>query len=98
MTAYLKRRRNRFAKKNWAFVATSRKKKVDRHRQQNWTKKSSLFASFSCVFLFSVSKDLYSFYRQAREACDVNNDAIYEDEQSFASTSEFLNSISHSHE
>ena len=33
MIAYLKRRRNRFVRRNWAFVATSREKKIDRHRQ-----------------------------------------------------------------
>ena len=33
MIAYLKRRQNRFAKRNWTFVATSREKRIDRHRQ-----------------------------------------------------------------
>ena len=98
MIAYLKRRQNRFARRNWAFVATSREKKVDRHRQQSWTKKSSFLASFSCVFLFSISKDSHFLYRQAREACDVNNDTTYEDEQSFISTSESRDSTFHSHE
>ena len=98
MIAYLKHRRNRFAKINWAFVATSREKRVDRYRQQSWTKKSFLLASFSCVFLFSTSKDLHSFYHQAREACDVNNDVMYEDERFFASTSKFFDSTFHFHE
>ena len=33
MIAYLKRRQNRFAKKNWTFVATFREKRIDQHRQ-----------------------------------------------------------------
>ena len=98
MIAYLKRRRDRFAKKNWAFVATSREKKVDRYRQQSWTKKSSFLALFFYVLLFSTSKDLHSSYRQAHEACDVNNDAIYENERSFASTSKSFDSTFHFHE
>ena len=61
-------------------------------------KKSFLLVSFSCVFLSSISKDLHSLYRQAREACDVNNDATNENERFFASTSKSFDSISHSHE
>ena len=98
MIAYLKRRRNRFARRNWAFVATSREKRVDRYRQQSWTKKSSLFASFRYVLLSLISRDSHSFYHQAREACDVNNDAMYEDERFFASTSKFVDSTFHSRE
>ena len=33
MIAYLKRRRDRFARRNWAFVSTFREKRVDRRRQ-----------------------------------------------------------------
>ena len=98
MIAYLKRRQNRFAKRNWACASTSREKRVDRHRQQNWTKKSFFFASFSYVLLSSVSEDSHSSYHQARETYDVNNDIEYEDERSFASSSKSLDSTSHSHE
>ena len=98
MIAYLKRRQDRFARRNWAFVAASREKRIDRHRQQNWTKKSFFFTSFSCVLLFSILEDLHSSYHQAREACDVNSDAKYEDEWFFASTSKSLDSTSRSYE
>ena len=98
MIAYLKRRQDRFAKKNWTFIAIFREKRIDRRRQQSWTKKSFFFVSFFCVFLSSTLKDLHSLYRQAREACDVNNDARYENERFFISTSKILDSTSHFHE
>ena len=73
MIAYLKRRQNRFATRNWAFVATSREKKIDRYRQQSWTKKSFFLVLFSCVLFSSTSKDLHSFYRQARRTCSTSS-------------------------